>query len=379
MGEVSLFVIGPAHRRSILEGAGYRVAATAEPTARRRSRLGRLIERVAPARAESAWRALSGVRLDYTPDPGLHASLKRALAEKPYDLLVGRYLIPSAQAGLMEPGLPPVIIDIDDVDSKAVAAKIQSPASGTLLRAVLRLRLGEVRRYERSLRARASRLWFSNPDDMALAPGICDLVPNIPFAMRERHTLAPSAADSRTILWVGSFGHRVNLEGVDLFLSRAWEPIRRVCPDARFRIVGSELPEQVRRSWATIPGVDVVGFAESLAPHYAQAAISIVPLLDGAGTKIKVLESLGYMRTCVVTRHSVAGFESLLRDGDSVRIVDSLDELTGPVAELLSQPLLRHGMEERGRAIVERHFTPAAVGDAVRRSLSNFFEANARD
>jgi hypothetical protein len=53
--------------------------------------------------------------------------------------------------------------------------------------------------------------------------------------------------------------------------------------------------------------------------------------------------------------------------------------LTGPVAELLSQPLLRHGMEERGRAIVERHFTPAAVGDAVRRSLSNFFEANARD
>lgn len=371
LGEVSLFVIGPPERKAFLESAGYRVAATAEPTARRHSIVGRLVERVAPGKAEGAWRALAGVSVDFTPDRGLHESLKRLLAAEHYDLIVGRYLIPSAQAGILEPGLPPAIVDIDDVDSKAVAAKIESPASGALLRTVLRLRLGDVRRFEKSLRARAARLWFSNPDDMALAPGAGDLVPNIPFAMPERETLAHSPADSRTVLWVGSFSHRVNLEGVDLFLRFAWQAILAASPQARFRIVGSGLPDAVRRRWETVPGVDVVGYAESLALHYAEAAISIVPLMDGAGTKIKVLESLGYLRTCVVTRHSVAGFESLLRDGESVRIVDSLEDLAVPVAELLRQPPLRHEMEARGRAIVERHFAPAAVQEAVRRSVAN--------
>jgi glycosyltransferase involved in cell wall biosynthesis len=122
--------------------------------------------------------------------------------------------------------------------------------------------------------------------------------------------------------------------------------------------------------------VDVIGFAESLAPHYAQAALSIVPLMDGAGTKIKVLESLGYLRTSVVTRHSVAGFEALLRDGESVRIADTLEGLASPVAALLSRPALRHALEQQGREIVEQHFTPAAVGKAVELSVASLMAKN---
>lgn len=378
VGDVSLFVIGPPHRRDMLEKAGYRVAATAEPTGRRRNPVGRLIERLAPGKAEPIWRAVGGVGVDFTPDPGLQESLRRVLAAEKFDLIVGRYLIPSAQAGVFEPGLPPAIVDIDDVDSKAVAAKIASPASGALLRTVLRSRHSAVVRHERALHARAARLWFSNPDDLTLSPANGDIVPNIPFALPARDTLRHSPADSRTVLWVGSFNHRVNLEGVALFLKRAWPAILRACPDARFRIVGSSLPDNVQTRWQGIPGVEVVGFAPSLAPHYAEAAITIVPLLDGAGTKIKVLESLGYLRTSVVTRHSVAGFESLLRDGESLRLADTLDGLVEPVVQLLGDPGLRHAMESRGRAIVESHFAPAAVGDAVRSSVERLVGATSR-
>ncbi|MEW6514345.1 MAG: glycosyltransferase family 4 protein [Pseudomonadota bacterium] len=378
VGDVSLFMIGTPQRREMIEGAGYRVAATAEPTARQQSAIGRGLERLVPGRAENAWRALAGVEVDYTPDRGLHQALRELVAVEHFDLLVGRYLIPSAQVGIFGPGLPPAIVDIDDVDSKAVAAKIASPASSALLRAVLRTRHGKVVRHERALHARAARLWFSNPDDLALSPANGDLVPNIPFALPARDGLQHSSADSRMILWVGSFNHRVNLEGVALFLNRAWPAILRACADARFRIVGSSLPEKIKRRWQGIPGVEVVGFAPSLAPHYAEAAITIVPLLDGAGTKIKVLESLGYLRTSVVTRHSVAGFESLLRDGESLRLADTLEGLAEPVVQLLGDPGLRHAMESRGRSIVESRFAPAAVSEAVRSSVERLIGATSR-
>ncbi|MHB1140955.1 MAG: glycosyltransferase family 4 protein [Sulfuricaulis sp.] len=373
VGDVSLFVIGPPNRKPFLERAGYQVVATAEPTAHRLSWVGRLLWRLLPNRGENAWRALAGARADFTPDPGLSEALVQVLAREHFDLIVGRYLMPSAQAGILGQGqapCPPVIIDIDDVDSKAVAAKIRSPASSLLLRAILKSRLEEVKQYEKVLLGRAARLWFSNPDDRSIAPGMnADVIPNIPYEMPDREDLKHSLPDSKVILWVGSFSHRVNLEGVDLFLQQVWEKILRANPGVRFRIVGSHLPDSVRRRWETVPGVDVVGFAESLREHYADAAFSIVPLMDGAGTKIKVLESLAYLRTCVVTTHSIAGFETLLRDRDSIRAVAGLDELASAVPELLYHPQTRHTMEDRGRAIIEEHFTRDAVRNDVHRSL----------
>lgn len=369
-GDVSLFVIGPLERKPFLESVGYRVAATAESTAQNQSKMGRVLRQLFPNTAENLWRAWAGVKVDFTPDPGLSKTLAQVLEHEHFDLVVGRYLIPTAQSGIFELNHPPLIVDVDDVDSKAVTGKIRSPATGLILRTMLKFRLAEVQRREKDLLGRATKLWFSNPDDLSISLNTnADVIPNIPYEIPSRIELKHSHPDSKTILLVGSFNHRVNLEGVDLFLGQAWENIRRVNPDVRFRIVGSHLPEAFRRKWMAISNVDVIGFAESLRPHYEDAAFSIVPLMDGAGTKIKVLESLAYLRTCVVTTHSITGFESLLRDHDSVRVASSFNEMPRIISELLSQPQIRHAMEDRGRAVIEKHFTREALRNEVRMSL----------
>lgn len=370
LGSVSLFFIGSPGRKEFLEGYGYRVAAIAQPTAQNKSIIGRLLQRLPPGLGQNIWRTLAGVKADFSPDPGLSEVLSRLLEREHFDLIVGRYLIPTVQSGSLELDHPPIIVDVDDADSKSVAAKIHSPASGLLLRSIMRTRLAEVRRREKIQFAKATRLWFSNPDDLRLAPGTAaDVIPNIPYVLPLREDLAHSRPDSRTILWVGSFNHRINMEGVELFLRCAWNDIHKANPDARFRIVGSHLPDAVRDRWASIPGVDVIGLAESLREHYAEAAFSIVPLMDGAGTKIKVLESLGHMRTCLVTSHSVAGFEHLLRNRESVRIVSGFDEMPGAISELLNNAQQRHTMEQCGRAIIEQHFTREVIRAKVRDSV----------
>jgi glycosyltransferase involved in cell wall biosynthesis len=370
VGDVDLFVIAPLARKKILEKAGYSVAAAIEATAQRESLIGRVLQRYFPRRAENVWRLISGAKADYSPDPGLKKCLDDILKREHFDLIVGRYLLPSAQAGIFEQKRLPVIVDIDDVDSKALKAKIDSPATSVLMRWVLQWRLPVVTDIESALWNRATKLWFSNPNDRVLSPSLTsDVIPNIPFEIPDVKTLAHSSENSKVILWVGSFNHRVNLEGVDLFLKEAWGKILEKNPDAIFRIVGSHLPDTVKKKWQEFPQVDVVGFAESLTTHYADAALSIVPLMDGAGTKIKVLESLAFKRVCVATIHSIAGYESLLQDGKSVRVGSTLQELIQPVTELLANPEVRWAMESQGRCIIEKNFIREAVYQLVANSV----------
>lgn len=108
--------------------------------------------------------------------------------------------------------------------------------------------------------------------------------------------------------------------------------------------------------------------------HYQEAAFSIVPLIDGAGTKIKVLESLAYTRTCVVTAHSISGYESVLKDGECVAVGRTLSALVPLAVHLLRDVETRYRMEIFDRQVIERNFTCEAVYRRVKQSVSTLLE-----
>src|SRR5690606_21015222 len=125
------------------------------------------------------------------------------------------------------------------------------------------------------------------------------------------------AHDSQVILTVSAMRFRVNEEAVDRFVQKIWPRIRAAAPQARFRIVGSQMTEAHRARWGAHAGVEVIGFVERLADAYGACALTVAPIFEGGGTKIKVLESLLYGRTCVVAPHAQRGYEHVLRHGES--------------------------------------------------------------
>jgi glycosyltransferase involved in cell wall biosynthesis len=354
LGSVELFVIGYEGMKDYLGEQGYHVAGTGLRSWEKQSLWFGLLSRLFGARAEQVWRFLNGPRIDYQADTALRGSLMDVIARGRYDVVVGRYLSASAQAGLFELHDVPVIVDVDDADTNVLLARIASPATHWWFARLLARRLPAVEAWQRRLWPKASMVWLSNAGDVTLAPHrLHALIPNIPYAMPQRAELSHSAPASRVVLWVGSFDHRVNLDGVDLFIEGVWPEVVRRDPSLVFRIIGSGLSEKKRQQWMRVPNVEVIGFAESLRRHYDECALSVVPLLDGAGTKIKVLESLAYLRTCVSTAHSIRGYERFLRDGESLRVVDTLDALVEPIVELANAPPLRHRLEQAGRRVVE--------------------------
>jgi glycosyltransferase involved in cell wall biosynthesis len=354
LGSVDLFVIGYDNMKAYLDANGYHVAGTGLRSWEMQSRWFRMLRKLLGGRAEMVWRLLRGPKIDYEADPQLQSNVLDVIRRGRYDMVIGRYLAASAQAGLFELRDVPVVVDIDDADTNVQLARIASPATSWWQARLLALRLPLVEQWQRRLWPKASMVWLSNAGDVKLAPHQQHaLVPNIPYDMPQRNSLSPSAPASRVVLWVGSFEHRVNLDGVDLFMQSVWPQVLRRDPSLVFRIIGGGLPEKKRQEWMRVPHVEVIGFAPSLRTHYEECALSVVPLLDGAGTKIKVLESLAHLRTCVSTAHSIRGYERFLRDGESLRVADTLDGLVDPIVELANTPPLRHRLEQAGREIVE--------------------------
>jgi glycosyltransferase involved in cell wall biosynthesis len=105
------------------------------------------------------------------------------------------------------------------------------------------------------------------------------------------------------------------------------------------------------------PGVEVVGAVEDLTPEYDQASFAVVPIKEGAGTKIKVAEALAFGRAVIAYQHSVRGYELVL--GKGLLSASNDEEMVAACLELFAAPDRRDAMAIQGHAIACASFSYA--------------------
>ena len=74
------------------------------------------------------------------------------------------------------------------------------------------------------------------------------------------------------------------------FVRHCLPAIRAHFPGAVLYVVGNAPPARMRKLQSD--GVVVTGFVEDPTPYFERAALGVVPLLRGAGVKLKTLEML---------------------------------------------------------------------------------------
>ncbi|HMH26009.1 MAG TPA: glycosyltransferase, partial [Gemmatimonadaceae bacterium] len=81
-----------------------------------------------------------------------------------------------------------------------------------------------------------------------------------------------------------------NRDAVNFFLAEAWPFVRQRCPDSTFHLIGKNSAEEKAR-FESHPGVTSNGHVADIRPHFSQAAVSIVPIRVGGGTRLKILDA----------------------------------------------------------------------------------------
>jgi glycosyltransferase involved in cell wall biosynthesis len=90
------------------------------------------------------------------------------------------------------------------------------------------------------------------------------------------------------------------------------------------------------------------------------STISVVPLLTGGGTRLKVLEALALGTPVVSTSKGIEGLD--VTDGVHVLVADTAETFAGAILRLLAQGDLAARLSDAGRMLVARSYTWDAIG-----------------
>ena len=147
-----------------------------------------------------------------------------------------------------------------------------------------------------------------------------------------------------SIVFSGKMGYFANVSAVLRFYGEVFPHIRQKRPDARFKIVGSDPPDAVRRL-ARDPAVEVTGYVPDIRPYLASAEVVVCPLTAGVGVQNKVLEAMAMAKPVVATSIACKGIRDAVNGRYLIR-ADASEQMADAVLSLIGNP-------EQGRRLGE--------------------------
>ncbi len=167
------------------------------------------------------------------------------------------------------------------------------------------------------------------------------VVPVVPNGVnvREYGTMTSAARDPARVIFIGAMRHQPNANAARWYAEEVHPLVVEAVPNATFEIVGADPPPSVIALASR--SVTVTGRVESVIPHLAQAAVAVVPLNSGGGTRLKVLEAFAARVPVISTSVGVEGLD--VEHGKHLLIADTPREFADAVIRVLGGSELPSG------------------------------------
>jgi glycosyltransferase involved in cell wall biosynthesis len=214
--------------------------------------------------------------------------------------------------------------------------------------------------YEAQACRRADRVLAVSEADTAalrkLAPDVqVTVVPNGIDTQIYRPEIAnrKSQIARNGLVFTGTMDFRPNVDAVLWFAQEVLPRIRAQVEDVHFLAVGQR-PHRRLDVLQDNPAITLTGFVEDTRPYIADAAVYVVPLRMGGGTRFKILEALAMGKPVVSTTLGAEGFP--LTHGRELLLADKPEDFAQSVISLLDTPEKHESLEQAGRTFVEARY-----------------------
>jgi glycosyltransferase involved in cell wall biosynthesis len=250
----------------------------------------------------------------------------------------------------------PLIVDHHNVEH-LLLERYAARAENWIRAAYASLEARKVRDWEKTACTRASAvLVCSRHDQMAFREFAGDVpVIVIPNVIDDRSYVPAYKDDGYTILYAGGMDWLPNRDAVEYFIRTIFPLLRERAPEARFVVAGRGPSPKFLKQFAAVPGVEFTGTVADMRPVLAKAAVCVVPLRMGSGTRLKILEAAAMGKAVVSTSIGAEGLEFV--NGEHILLADEPTEFAAAVANLMADTQRRRKLGHAARKWLEDQYS----------------------
>jgi glycosyltransferase involved in cell wall biosynthesis len=217
--------------------------------------------------------------------------------------------------------------------------------------------------FERTACRRYDAVVAVSPQDRAIMEREYDvpLVREIPTGV-DTHYFRPGGSvepEPSHLVFSGSMDWLPNDDAMKYFVRAILPKIRRSCPEVMLTIVGRKPFPSLTALSRNVPNIRVTGQVDDVRPYLERAAVYVIPLRIGGGTRLKVFEAMAMEKAVVSTSIGVEGLAVI--NGTDALVADEPDAFADAVVRLLRDRALAGRLGQAAAAKVRTQFGWAPV------------------
>ncbi|MBE9068661.1 glycosyltransferase [Leptolyngbya cf. ectocarpi LEGE 11479] len=244
--------------------------------------------------------------------------------------------------------------------------------------------LTKVRQIEENFIQAVDQVWMCSQEDVRrlyqLYPGIKTTAYAIPNGVnpdyyetvRSRSLAAiPSKTISKNVnnlIYLGRFSYQPNAEAVSILLHQIYPSLKALDSNCQLLLVGCDPTEEMLIAAQADPHIIVTGQVEDVRPYLAAAAVMVVPLQKGSGTRLKLLEAFAAKCPVISTHKGAEGLD--VEDEKHLLLRDSPAAMVQGILRLWQQPQTTHTLSEHAYERFLEQYSWSAVGQQIGNALA---------
>jgi len=204
---------------------------------------------------------------------------------------------------------------------------------------------------------------FSKSSHISVIPNSIDV---------EFYTLVRKSTQSkRKLLFCGGLDYPPNKTAINFLVHRVLPNVQKIHRDCELLVVGKD-----DHYWKkpTRKGVTFTGYVPDIRPYIEDSSIILAPILNGSGTRFKVLESWAARRPLIATTKAVEGLEATATK--HFLLANTPSDFSECINKILSSPEQTHDMVDAAHSLVNTKYNTRITGKYFLETLRKISHRN---
>ena len=170
-----------------------------------------------------------------------------------------------------------------------------------------------------------------------------------------------------TLIFCGSLDYAPNKNGLLWFYEMIWPKLKMAVKGITLTVIGRNGHDNAYAPLKIDPQINFVGEVLDVTPYYHKNNIAIVPLLEGSGTRLKILEAMSFGLPVVSTSIGAEGINYTLNK--NIIIANTLEEFDRGIKLVTSNKDLSKTISKKAHQLINNKYQWSVIVEKMYESI----------